>query len=74
MRLEHICQHVSTTKDSKYYCKARSIAALDCKYLGNLFTYDKTPYRFCEKPGDPVIDIYNFFKNLFLQFYNCVVK
>ncbi len=74
MRLEQVCQHVSTTKDNKYYCRARSIADLDCKYLGDLFTYDTTPYRFCEKPDDPIMGVYDFFKYLFLQLYNCVVK
>ena len=75
MRLEQICRNVGITKDNQHYCRARSIADLDCRYLGDLFGPRKKPYRFCEKPEETILK--SVFKNLryvVMQMYNYVVK
>jgi len=75
MRLEQICNNVGIKKDNKYYCRARSITALDCKYLGDLSGPRNNPYRYCEKPGDTALRSFcRYFKHFFLQVYYSVVK
>ncbi len=75
MKLEQICQSVGITKDNQYYCRARSVSALDCKYLGNLYGPRKKAYRVCEKPNETAIgNVFRNLKYMIVQMYYSVVK